>query len=30
MKIHQQILRLTERKRGFHLITSEVVNALPQ
>jgi secondary thiamine-phosphate synthase enzyme len=30
MKIHQQTLRLTERKRGFHLITSEVVNALPQ
>jgi secondary thiamine-phosphate synthase enzyme len=30
MKIHQQAIRLTERKRGFHIITSEVVNALPQ
>jgi len=30
MKIHQQAIRLTERKRGFHIITSEVINALPQ
>ena len=30
MKMHQQILHLRERKRGFHLITIEVVNALPQ
>ncbi|WP_413666601.1 secondary thiamine-phosphate synthase enzyme YjbQ [Mucilaginibacter sp. Mucisp86] len=30
MKIFQQMLQLRERKRGFHLITSEVVNALPQ
>jgi len=30
MKIHQQAIRLTERRRGFHLITNEVVNALPQ
>ena len=30
MNIHQQIIRLTERRRGFHLITNEVVNALPQ
>jgi secondary thiamine-phosphate synthase enzyme len=30
MKIHQQQLHLTQRKRGFHLITAEVVNALPQ
>ncbi|AYL96777.1 secondary thiamine-phosphate synthase enzyme YjbQ [Mucilaginibacter celer] len=30
MKIFQQLLQLRERKRGFHLITSEVVNALPQ
>src|ERR1700729_592149 len=30
MKIYQQLLRLNQRKRGFHLITAEVVNALPQ
>jgi secondary thiamine-phosphate synthase enzyme len=30
MKIYQQLLQLKERKRGFHLITSEVLNALPQ
>src|ERR1700712_1971045 len=30
MKIYQQLLQLRERKRGFHIITSEVVNALPQ
>lgn len=30
MKIFQQILQLRERKRGFHLITAEVINALPQ
>lgn len=30
MKIHQQQISLTQRKRGFHLITAEVVNALPQ
>jgi secondary thiamine-phosphate synthase enzyme len=30
MKIYQQQIQLKERKRGFHLITSEVVNALPQ
>jgi len=30
MKIHQQYISLTQRKRGFHLITSEVVQALPQ
>jgi len=30
MKILQQILRLNQRKRGFHLITDEVVKALPQ
>jgi len=30
MKIHQQHISLTQRKRGFHLITSEVVQALPQ
>ncbi|UOE51062.1 secondary thiamine-phosphate synthase enzyme YjbQ [Mucilaginibacter sp. SMC90] len=30
MKIFQQTLQLRERKRGFHLITAEVTNALPQ
>jgi secondary thiamine-phosphate synthase enzyme len=30
MKIYQQALTLTERKRGFHLVTTEVVRALPQ
>ncbi len=30
MKIYQQILQLKERKRGFHLITSEIIQALPQ
>jgi secondary thiamine-phosphate synthase enzyme len=30
MKIHQQHISLTQRKRGFHLITSEVMQALPQ
>ncbi|XHR96008.1 secondary thiamine-phosphate synthase enzyme YjbQ [Mucilaginibacter sp. UC70_90] len=30
MKMFQQILQLRERKRGFHLVTAEIVNALPQ
>jgi secondary thiamine-phosphate synthase enzyme len=30
MKIYQQSIQLRERKRGFHLITTEIVNALPQ
>jgi secondary thiamine-phosphate synthase enzyme len=30
MKIYQQALALRERKRGFHIITNEVENALPQ
>jgi secondary thiamine-phosphate synthase enzyme len=30
MKIFQQALTLQERKRGFHLITAEILNALPQ
>lgn len=30
MKIHQQTLKLTEKKRGFHLITTEIINTLPQ
>jgi secondary thiamine-phosphate synthase enzyme len=29
MKIYQQPLQLTERRRGFHLITTEVVQAIP-
>jgi secondary thiamine-phosphate synthase enzyme len=30
MEIFQQNIRLAARKRGFHLITQEVVRALPQ
>ena len=30
MKMYQQSIRLQERRRGFHLITSEVTRALPQ
>ena len=30
MKFHQQIIHLTRRRRGFHIITPEVLNALPQ
>ena len=30
MKIYQQSIRLQEKKRGFHLITSEITSALPQ
>jgi secondary thiamine-phosphate synthase enzyme len=30
MKIFQQTLKLPERKRGFHLITTEILQALPQ
>jgi secondary thiamine-phosphate synthase enzyme len=30
IKIFQQTLQLKERKRGFHIITGEVINALPQ
>ena len=30
MKMYQQSIRLQERGRGFHLITSEVTRALPQ
>jgi len=29
MKIHQQQIRLKERTRGFHLITSEIEQSLP-
>jgi len=30
MKIYQQTLSLRERRRGFHIITNEVEDALPQ
>ncbi|MDN3549276.1 secondary thiamine-phosphate synthase enzyme YjbQ [Mucilaginibacter aquaedulcis] len=30
MQIYQQALQLRERKRGFHLITADVLNAIPQ
>jgi len=30
MKIFQQPLQLKERKRGYHLITEEIVHAMPQ
>ena len=30
MKIYQHSLQLKERKRGFHLVTSEIINSLPQ
>ncbi|WP_207426211.1 secondary thiamine-phosphate synthase enzyme YjbQ [Pedobacter sp. SYSU D00535] len=30
MKIFQEVLQLKERKRGFHLITSEITQAIPQ
>lgn len=30
MKIFQQTLHLKERKRGFHLITTEIIQAFPQ
>ncbi|GGB80183.1 secondary thiamine-phosphate synthase enzyme YjbQ [Dyadobacter sediminis] len=30
MKIFQQPLQLKERRRGFHLITSEIMQAIPQ
>jgi secondary thiamine-phosphate synthase enzyme len=30
MKIFQETITLRERKRGFHLITGEVLHALPQ
>jgi len=30
MKIYQQTLQLKERRRGFHLITGEVIQAMPQ
>ncbi|WP_100341362.1 secondary thiamine-phosphate synthase enzyme YjbQ [Mucilaginibacter auburnensis] len=30
MKIFQEHIQLSQRRRGFHLITTEVLNALPQ
>ncbi len=30
MKIYQQHIQLSQRRRGFHLITSEVLSAMPQ
>lgn len=30
MKIYQQTVHLRERKRGFHIITAEVIHALPE
>ena len=30
MKIYQQQVQLSQRRRGFHLITAEVLEALPQ
>ncbi len=30
MKIYQQAITLKERKRGFHLVTSELTQAMPQ
>lgn len=29
MRIYQQALRLKQRNRGFHLITAEIIRALP-
>jgi secondary thiamine-phosphate synthase enzyme len=30
MKIFQETIQLGERKRGFHLVTGEVLKAMPQ
>lgn len=30
MKTFQQTFSISERKRGFHLITSEIINAFPE
>jgi secondary thiamine-phosphate synthase enzyme len=30
MKIFQQPLQLSERRRGFHLITSDILHAIPE
>ncbi|MHB8209134.1 secondary thiamine-phosphate synthase enzyme YjbQ [Mucilaginibacter sp.] len=30
MKMYQQLLTLPQKRRGFHIITTEVIHALPQ
>src|SRR3954464_1794354 len=30
MRIYQQAIRLHERRRGFHLITADILHAFPQ
>ena len=30
MKIFQQAIRLRERRRGFHIITDDIINGLPE
>ncbi|MBC8054070.1 MAG: YjbQ family protein [Sphingobacteriaceae bacterium] len=30
MKMYQKPIQLRERRRGFHLITSEIINAFPE
>ncbi|MFD0793721.1 secondary thiamine-phosphate synthase enzyme YjbQ [Mucilaginibacter litoreus] len=30
MRVYQQIIDLTQHRRGFHIITTEVIRALPQ
>ena len=30
MRIYQRTIQLKERKRGFHLITNDIVNAFPE
>jgi secondary thiamine-phosphate synthase enzyme len=30
MQFHQQTIRLAEKRRGFHLITGEILRGLPQ
>jgi secondary thiamine-phosphate synthase enzyme len=30
MQIHQQTLQFKEKRRGFHLITADIIQALPQ
>ncbi|MBD1391998.1 secondary thiamine-phosphate synthase enzyme YjbQ [Mucilaginibacter glaciei] len=30
MKIHQQTIQLNQRRRGFHIITADILSALPQ
>ena len=30
MKIYQQTLQLRDRRRGFHIITAEIIHAMPE